>query len=348
MIMVVGDLASIEYNVVGYLARCPAILETIRLKKDPYINFAPTLFPDKGYTYEGLLAEYKLFEATKGAQGRDDFRQFSKPPILGGGFGLGGGEEYVNAFGDTVRGGLWGYALNVCGVDMPRELAHQAVAAYRELNVEVVQFWTDMEQAFKDVLKFGQPITVGSSTYDKYARDWFDAPPNITDAYITFSLVKSKSLGKIIRMELPSGRFLHYLDCKTRKELVKGKNGKEDWYSEQIFYQGIEHSAVESEGKVSKGAVKWGETKTYGGKLTENAVQAMARDLLVDGAKRASNLGFRIFGLFHDEIATIVDDKDFSAPRLGDLLWAMTQPPSWAPNIILGAAGWEGKYYKKA
>lgn len=345
--MIVGDLASIEYNVVGHLARCPAIIETIRAKKDPYINFAPTLFPGRGYTYEGLLAEYKLFEETKGAQGRDDFRQFSKPPILGGGFGLGGGDEYVNSFGDTVRGGLWGYALNVCGVDMPRELAHQAVAAYRELNTEVVQLWTDMEQAFKDCLKSGDSFTVGKDTYDKFNREWNDAGLNITDAYITFSVVKSKALGKIMRMQLPSGRYLHYLNCRIVREIVKGKNGKEDWMSDQIYYDGVEHSAVEEGGKVSKGAVKWGQTKTYGGKLTENAVQAFARDLLWYGARLARDMGFNIYGTFHDEIAALVNNRKPGAPGIEDLLWCMRQSPWWASKMILGAAGWEGYYYKK-
>lgn len=341
--MVVGDLASIEYNVVGHLARCPTILETIRLGKDPYLNFAPVLFPDKGYTYEDLKRLYDAHDETV-----EWIRQQCKPPILGGGFGLGGGDEYENNFGDIVRGGMWGYALNVCQVDMPRELAHKAVTAYRELNEEVVQFWTDMEQAFKDTLKFGEPITVGRDTYDKYAREWHAVGLNISDAYITFSLVKSKALGKIIRMQLPSGRYLHYLNCRIERELVKGKNGKEDWFADQIYYDGIEHSAVESGGQVTKGAVKWGPTKTYGGKLTENAVQAFARDLLVHGARLARNMGFNIYGLFHDEVASLVDDKKFDAPRLNDLLWCMTQPPRWAPKMILGAAGWEGKYYKKA
>ena len=157
----------------------------------------------------------------------------------------------------------------------------------------------------------------------------------------------SKSNGKIVRMQLPSGRYLHYLNCRIKREVVKGRNGKEDWTSDQIYYDGVEHSAVEEGGKVSKGAVKWGPTKTYGGKETENAVQAFARDVLVAGAHRARRMGFKIFGLFHDEIAALVNNKELGRLELGDLLWCMKQPPTWAPHLILGAAGWEGMYYKK-
>ena len=81
MKMVVGDLSSsIEYGVVGWLARCPGIIQVLRDKKDPYIEFATKLYFREGFNYEQLKAEYDLFEATKGAQGRDDSVKIASRP----------------------------------------------------------------------------------------------------------------------------------------------------------------------------------------------------------------------------------------------------------------------------
>jgi hypothetical protein len=319
--MHVCDLSAIEYVVVGYLARCKAINDTVREKRDPYLNFAPTLFAGKNYTYEDLKAKYDKHDEEVEA-----IRQQCKAPILGGGFGLGGGELYIDHFGDERRGGMWGYALNMCGVDMPKALAHQAVRVYRKLNWEVPIFWTDMEMAFKHVLQKGGKITVGDVTWNKREKHWQAVEENTTGSRITFSRVTSKALGHIVRMRLPSGRYLHYLnaritekdsvvreysdektgksvkcisaicsECKTRISIYDAKkdgtanpvffdleNGlsfmmecrkcdlETEWVpkEEELTYDGIEHSATtDSEGKVSKGAHKWGPVKTYGGKL---------------------------------------------------------------------------------
>ena len=352
--MAVCDLSSIEYGVVGWLARCRAITNCLKLKRDAYLDFAPNLFPDKHYTYEWLKEQYDLGNAEVEA-----IRQLAKPPVLGGGFGLGGGDYIVNEFGDTIRNGLFGYALNVCGVDMSKEMAHEAIKVYRRVNFEVVQLWADMENAFKWVLRHGGSITVGEVTWDRYAKewvrvltwdryakDWVRVPENFTGAKVTFSKVHSKNIGNIVRMRLPSGRYLHYLNARIEKETVKGMDN-EAWERDIIYYDGIEHSATEAEdGSISKKAMSWGKTKTYGGKLTENAVQAIARDILVNGCHLARAVGFQIFGVFHDEMATLVR-KTFDSPTLEDLRACMSTPPTWGPTMILDAAGYVGKFYKK-
>ena len=328
--MIVCDLSSIEYGVVGWIARCQAITECLRLKRDPYIAFVPHLFPDKGYTYESVMA--------LAAEIREILRQQAKPPVLGGGFGLGGGDLVINQFGDETRTGMWGYSLTVCGVDMSRELAHAAVRAYRKVNHEVVQLWADMEAAFKWVTKNGKSITVGEVTWDKYEGEWIPVNGNFTGAKITFSRVQSKAAGTIVRMRLPSGRYLHYLNVKIEEEeftYVDKRTGKKQvGTGEVIYYAGIEHSQTEDEeGAIAKKSHKWGKTKTYGGKLTENAVQAIARDILVNGVALAADMGFEIFGVFHDEIATLVPDT-WDAPTLEDLRYCMSLPPKWGPTML--------------
>ena len=339
--MIVCDLAAIEHRVVGWLSRAQGILDVHRKKRETYLDFAVRLYKDKNFSYGDLKQRYDA-----GDSEIKELRQNCKPPVLGCGFGLGGGELIVNEFGDTVRSGLWGYALNVCGVDMSRELAHQAVKIYRNAYPEVVQFWADMEAAFKWVLKNGKTITVGRVTWDKWNKEWVDVAENKERAYITFSRVTSKATGAIIRMKLPSGRYLHYLNSRLEMETVQGKDGQ-PWEREVIFYDGIEHSATTDEdGSVAKRAHKWGKAKNYGGKLCENGTQAVARDGIVNGATLADGMGFEIWGLYHDELATLVPDA-WDAPTLEDLRYCMSQPSAWGPTMLLDAAGYVGQYYRR-
>ena len=60
----------------------------------------------------------------------------------------------------------------------------------------------------------------------------------------------------------------------------------------------------------------------------------------------AAEMGFDIWGLFHDELAAEIVDDPFGL-RLEDLIWCMVQVPDWAPGLPLGAEGYTSKVYKK-
>lgn len=340
----VVDKNAIENRVLGWVAGCPAITDVFTHSKedggDPYLAFAVHLY---NKTYAELWANY--------VAGKEDERQNSKPPVLGGGYGLGGGEMYTNSDGDEVRGGLWGYALSVCGVDMPKELAHKAVKILRAAWPEVVQLWTDLEEAFKQVLKRGGVIKVGEVTWDKHAMEWVEHHTKGKQCVTTFRRIKMGDGRYTIRMELPSGRALHYLNAtieEEQKTFVSQRTGeKVTRPTYTVYYDGIEHSATQgADGKNVKKQHKWGRVKTCGGKLTGNLVQAISRDDLLNSMFLADEMGFDIWGLFHDEIATEVDDSPFGL-RLDDLVWCMTQVPDWAPGLMLGAEGYTSKVYKK-
>ena len=88
---------------------------------------------------------------------------------------------------------------------------------------------------------------------------------------------------------------------------------------------------------------KWGEESTYGGKLTENIVQAIARDCLAETLRRIDERGLRVVFHVHDEV--IIDaPMDVIVDEICDL---MAQPIAWAPGLILKGAGFEGSYYMK-
>ena len=73
----------------------------------------------------------------------------------------------------------------------------------------------------------------------------------------------------------------------------------------------------------------------------------MSRDDLVNSMMLADDMGFDMWGLFHDEIAAEIEDDPFGL-RLEDLIWCMTQIPSWAPGLLLGAEGYTSQVYKKS
>ena len=89
---------------------------------------------------------------------------------------------------------------------------------------------------------------------------------------------------------------------------------------------------------------KWQETETYGGKLSENIVQAIARDCLAVSIYRLINAGYNIVFHVHDEVVIETDETNGS---LEDVCSLMGEPIDWAPGLLLSADGYTSKYFKK-
>lgn len=88
---------------------------------------------------------------------------------------------------------------------------------------------------------------------------------------------------------------------------------------------------------------KWEKTRTWGGKLVENIVQAVARDCLAVSLLRLDRAGYEIVFHVHDEIVA-------QAPlgsRWEDMAKIMGMPIDWAPGLVLRADGYATPYYKK-
>jgi DNA polymerase len=340
----VADKNAIENRMLGWASGCERIMDVFRKGRCPYLDFGATMF---GIPYEQWIKiDENGVHKPKNAE-FEEMRQQAKPPVLGGGYGLGGGELYTNEYGDEVRGGLWGYALSVCGVDMPKELAHKAVKMLRDAWPEVPVFWTDLEEAFKQVFKRGGVIKVGEVTWNRQQREWVEHPTKGKQCVITFRRVKMAEGGYTVRMELPSGRALHYMNVSIDEETKISKKTGNPYTSYQIHYDGVEHSATQgADGKTAKKHHTWGRVKTYGGKLCENAIQAMSRDDLMNSMFLADEMGFNLWGLFHDELAAEVADV-WDGLTLADLIWCLVQIPWWAPGLLLGAEGYTSKVYKK-
>lgn len=88
---------------------------------------------------------------------------------------------------------------------------------------------------------------------------------------------------------------------------------------------------------------KWGVESTYGGKMTENIVQAIARDCLAETLKRIEDKGLHVVFHVHDEV--IIDAPEETTVE--EICGLMAAPIPWAPGLILKGAGFEGQYYMK-
>ena len=108
-----------------------------------------------------------------------------------------------------------------------------------------------------------------------------------------------------------------------------------------IYYDGIGHGVGATTKKQG-----WAKVYTYGGKLVENIVQAIARDILAHAMMLAHKLGMFIVGHVHDEIIC-EEEIGWGSFGLSDLNQCLTAAISWARGLPLGADGYEGPIYKK-
>lgn len=129
-----------------------------------------------------------------------------------------------------------------------------------------------------------------------------------------------------LTIRLPSGRKLYYVDPGV---------GENRWGNPSITYMGLNDKN------------KWARVETYGGKLVENVVQAIARDCLAQAIEHLEAEGFPVVFHVHDEvvidIAPFADDKTM----LNRVIQIMSTPIPWAPGLPLGADGWVGMFFKK-
>ena len=303
----VCDEGAIENRVLGWIADEQAILDVFREGKDPYLDFASFWF---NIPYATIKAAYD-----SGDPDAIFNRQISKPAVLGCGYRQAGGGWSTNKNGDRVKTGLWKYAEDMF-CPMTQEQAHEAVHIFRTRYKKVVNLWYDVERAVARCINSGSTEWLGPTKLV-----WCDRR-------------KRKNGEYVLRIHLPSGRCLHYLNVRMEEREQKGRDGT-TYKKDTIVYEGIDQVL-----KI------WTDITTHGGKLVENIVQAIARDILVHGMLLADEIGLTIVAHVHDEIVCENPDTE-DGLGLEDLTWCMKQVPEWAPGLPLDAKGWTGQFYKK-
>lgn len=316
----VADLASIETRVSAWVSGCEPLMEVFRLNRDAYLDFAVKM---TGIPYESLERDIKSSDKDKKSAAKRH-RQIAKPGVLGCVYQLGGGDLGKNRYGDIVKKGLWGYS-EAMGVEMTKEQAHAIVRIFRESYREIPEMWYALERAVADVLEEGttrvkrQLGPAGCIRIDK----------------VPFS--DSAENRFILRIHLPSGRCLHYVDA----EMQEVKMPWLDQAGQEVYRKTLTYSGLDQETKVWKRGIT-----SRGGKLFENVVQAIARDILAVKMLRFEEVGMEVIAHVHDEAVCESVDCVFQ-PGYEDMVSIMSEPVSWAKNLCLGADGFAGAYYHK-
>lgn len=242
------------------------------------------------------------------------------------------GKETVLGCGFQMSGPTFGGHLQKkAGIILPEAELRRIVKAYREKYPKIPELWRNMNgAAIQAVQSPGTPF---------YA------------SHTTLRFVKT---GAYLWMILPSGRPLAYaaprivmrtmpwdlepcVDCYL--EGTEGEYGADDCpHKRRDKRPAVEISAVNSLTK------QWERTHLYGGLLTENAVQAIARDVMAEAMGRVEDAGYPVVLTVHDEIIT---EPVMGHGDVEEFKRIMTEVPSWADKFPVAVDGWEGPRYRK-
>jgi DNA polymerase len=193
-----------------------------------------------------------------------------------------------------------------------------AVGAYRKMGGPVFDAMSDDEiQIIVQAWRKQHPATVSLwYAVERAAKAVIGEPETVREVRgLRFDMKDGW-----LRIRLPSGRYLSYPN-------VTLEDG-------QIWYDGI-----------CQFTKQWKRLDTYYGKLVENIVQAIARDIFMGGMRRAEQAGYPVVIRVHDElICETPDDPAFTVAALSDI---MTRGESWTTGLPLAAAGHEMHRYAK-
>lgn len=194
-------------------------------------------------------------------------------------------------------------SMGALGMGLTEEELPEIVDRWRQANPRIVDLWYQVGSAALAVMETAQPQAIRG---------------------LIFAMEGDLLYGQsFLTIRLPSGRKLFY-----PKPFLK---------ENQFGRPAVHYYTVGQQTK------KWEVTSTYGGKLTENIVQAVARDCLAETLKRIDERGLQVVFHVHDEV--IID-----APvetTVEEICGLMAEPIPWAPGLILKGAGFESSYYKK-
>lgn len=177
------------------------------------------------------------------------------------------------------------------------------VKMWRNSNPHIVKLWENVERAAISAIQTGNTVVVNRGI--EISKKW-----------------------GMLCIKLPSGRTICYPRAEVGVEKDDGWRG--------------DHPIIEYEG-LNQTTKKWGKIRTYGGKLTENIIQAIARDILGTVILRAKSKDLNVVFHIHDEII-VEASKDQTLENVEALF---SEPIEWCPGLPLKGAGYSTPYYLK-
>lgn len=187
------------------------------------------------------------------------------------------------------------------------------VDRWRETNSMIRDLWNIVDSAAVTVITNGGAQTIRSET---------------TDAVITLACELDVITGtRYMTILLPSGRKLYYPSPEI---------GVNRWGNPSVSYMGQNQTTK-----------RWERVETYGGKLVENIVQAIARDCLAIAIENLEAQGLHVVFHIHDEVVIDTPAWADNDTMLDTVTKIMTKPIPWAQALPLNADGWVDNFFKK-
>lgn len=198
-------------------------------------------------------------------------------------------------------------AMGALDMGLSEDELPDIVTRWRDANKRIRDLWYSVDSAAVQVINMGGSLVVGCLTLSRE----YDYQQGVN----------------CLTIQLPSGRKLYYIDPGI---------GVNRWGNPSISYMGMDQTTK-----------KWKRIETYGGKLVENCVQAIARDCLAQAIERLEAAGLPVVFHVHDEVVIDVPPFGDEETMLKTVIEIMAKPIPWAPGLPLGADGWVGHCFKK-
>ena len=261
--------------------------------------------------FRNELDQYKVYASRRFGVRYEDVtykqRTYAKPCVLG--LGYGGGASALQRVAS-------GY-----GVELSETAAENDKEFYRNLYPMIPSLWYSVSGLLIRAIKEERSHQLRTGT-------------------VTLVFVGRKEYAFIL---LPSGRFLAYPKPIIQRDYYYGR--------EVMSYMGVDSMTKKwrrlgDQYRTDQFGNPMPDMPIHGGRLVENIIQALARDLLVWGALLAEDAGYPVIGTVHDEVITEVDET-VARDSLDDFCKLICELPKWAIGLPLRAEGYVAKRYRK-
>lgn len=198
------------------------------------------------------------------------------------------------------------------GTDIDIETCTEIIVGWRQQHKPIVDFWYETERCAIEAVQRAR----------------------LADRVVVQDYLRWKMVGRFLVCKAPSGRCLFYLDPRVEWRTRTFADGSKSQPKLVLTFMGRDTYTHQ-----------WTRLSTYGGKLTQNIIERICRDLLADAMVRLAKKSFDIVLHSHDEC--VIDRPDLPGLR-EEIAAEMVKVPAWAPGFpIKVAQDWFARRYRK-
>lgn len=302
-------------------------------RDEDFVFFTPDLAQIEARVVAYLAGQSDILEVF--ARGEDVYtyaankiglknRQEGKATTLGLGFGLG-----KHKFIDLAE---------TYGLTYSLQQSEKIVADWRAENPHICNFWWDTDRAVKSCIRQARESPLGKARAE-------------INRFVSVEVTRARNGSPLMTLLLPSGRRLYYRDVRLEIERPETEIAEAERacacgeidaaeladilaeISQRRVRESITYSGID---QITK---RWGKVRTYGAKLVENIVQAVARDVICDMALAVDGEGLGDLVLsVHDELILEISraKAEKNKARIEEI---MSVSPAWLPGCPVKADG---------